>query len=158
MIKKINLYSLLLKFLILIIFTSCGYKNINTLEVDEFFINEININGEPISSYQIKNSLRMYSKENSKKIVNIDIDIKKEKIAKEKDKTGKVKQFNLVLNAKINIKNQITGKIIKFNTSKKISYNVADKHTGTLKNEKQSQKFLNKQITKEIVLKLKNIN
>ena len=84
----------------LISLSACGFKPLNQLsEKKNFFINNIEINGEKRISYIVKNEILLNSSTKSENKINIKLNIKKKKQIKEKNIAGKISSYTITLNA-----------------------------------------------------------
>ena len=81
--------------IILFLLTGCGFKVVNQSELIDFNIENISISGDKRISYIIKNNLLPYSNSDGKKLVNIEIDINKNKFIKEKNIKNEITKFEI---------------------------------------------------------------
>ena len=69
----------------LFIFSGCGFKVVNLSELNNFYINEIDTEGDKRVSYEIRNNLISMTKDPEKKLINLKLNTNKTKIIKEKN-------------------------------------------------------------------------
>ena len=139
----------LLKYLIIFSFiTGCGFKIVNQSELLNFNIIDISISGDNRISYIIKNKLLPYSKDNGKKLIKLEIEIKKDKNIKEKNIKNEITKFEIYINAIVNY-NRETGE--KFVINKRGDYIVTSQYSQTLNNEKKLIKNLSESLAENII-------
>ena len=136
---------------LLIVVSACGFKKINSLKQNLYFVNKIEINGEKKIGHSIKNEIFLSSSSDSEKPINIEINTKKKKEIKEKNIAGKISSYAVSLDVNLSIKSLKDGKKINNNFQKSGSYNVANSHSDTLANEKNTIKNLSEAITEDII-------
>ena len=76
---------------LLIVVSACGFKKINSLKQNLYFVNKIEINGEKKIGHSIKNEIFLSSSSDSEKPINIEINTKK----KERDKRKEYSRKNI---------------------------------------------------------------
>ena len=145
--KLIYLKGVILLFLI----TGCGFKIVNQSEIIDFNINNILTSGDKRVGYIIKNNLLPYSKSNGKKLINIEIEINKDKFIKEKNIKNEITKFEISINALVQYRSAKTGK---FAVSKKGDYNVSSQYSQTLNNEKKLITILSEDLAESIIEEL----
>jgi len=150
-----------LSLLLLLIFASnCnGYKPIFNTAYFQFEINDYEIKGDKLLGNKIYSQLHRLSKASKEKkdITSIDIiiDTSKQKRATSKDSAGKILEYQIVLNTKVNITNYITNETIlnqTFTTSR--NYKTQDQYFDTLKLENQYTEDLIDKTYKDLLIKL----
>ena len=140
--------------MIIISLSSCGYSRLNN-QLNEFKLNNIEINGDQRLSYILKNNLSLLSNSESQKSYDLLINLTSSKTSKIKDSAGKTTRFNMVLNGDLKLTDN--NKVVK-NRSFTISsdYDVSNNHSDTIRNEKNSIQnnidSLSEEITKYIQL------
>ena len=125
-------------FLTILLLTSCGFKRLNINNDNTFEIKEIKITGEKRVGFQIKNQILSSSKSNSAKSFNLEINLAKEKVIKEKDLTNKITKYNLEFKVNIDIIDNNSSDITKYTRTERVPYSVAKTHTATVQNEKSA--------------------
>lgn len=133
--KKINIIKILCLFTLL---SNCGFERMSVLNDNNFEIQKMTLSGNKKIGYNIKNSIMIYSNPKSENKIIINLNVKKEKISKEKNIANKVIKFTLNLSANLEIKelNQINKKIKNFNSS--VDFEVGQNHSNTIIKESKS--------------------
>jgi len=147
----------LICFLILLL-NSCGYKKLNSENVDDFKISKLEINGERKLSYKIKNNIEIYSSQNSKFIYNIKINLISTKETEIKNKAGKTTRYSTKLQADTVISNENTKNEYRKSFTSTHDYDVGSTHSSTLNNEKNANENNINYISNEIIKYLKLLN
>ena len=102
-------------------------------------------------SFLLKNSILLNSNKNSKNIYDVTIELKKNKIDKIKDGSGKTKRVNVSITANLNLKEVNRQNSINRKFEKNGDYDVANSHSDTINNEKIIEKNLIEQLSNEIM-------
>ena len=136
---------------IMFLITSCGFKVVNQSELINFKIAEVSISGDNRISYIIKNKLLPYSTNNTKKSINLEINIKKNKIIKEKNIKNEITKFEILIIAVVEY-NEI--ETAKFEISENGDYTVTSQYSETLNNERKLVKILSENIAENIIEEL----
>ena len=89
-----------------------------------------------------------YSRDNGKKLVNLDIDVKKNKEIKEKNIKNEITKFDVTIVAIVDYSEE---KFEKFIISKKGEYSVTNQYSQTLNNEKKLVKNLSEELAETII-------
>ena len=131
--------------------TSCGFKVVNQSEIINFNIDNITTSGDRRISYIIKNNLLPYSKSDGKKLLNIEIDINKNKSIKERNIKNEITKFQISITAFVQYRSEKNGK---FQISKRGNFNVSNQYSQTLNNEKKLIKMLSESIAESIIEEL----
>ena len=135
--------------ILLIILTSecSGYKPIFQSANLDFKITDHTIRGEKILANKIYSKL--YNLSNSKKNtqntrnINILIDVTKDKKPTIKNSSGKILEYKITLNAKIEVYDFLTDvQILNQNFTSSLNYKIQDKYSDTLILENQSMESL----------------
>ena len=137
--------------IIIFFLTGCGFKVVNQSELLNFNIDNISTSGDNRISYIIKNKLLPYSKSDGKKLVNLEIELNKKKLIKEKNIKNETTKFEISISAIVQFQSDKTGK---FEISKKGDYNVAKQYSQTLNNEKKLIQMLSESIAENIIEEL----
>ena len=148
MTKKLFFFKVVI---ILFLLTGCGFKVVNQSELIDFNIENISISGDKRISYIIKNNLLPYSNSDGKKLVNIEIDINKNKFIKEKNIKNEITKFEISIDASVQYRSEKTGR---FQISKQGDFNVSRQYSQTLINEKNLIKMLSESIADNIIEEL----
>ena len=149
---------LLLIFFLILILNSCGYKKLNSEKLDNFTINELEINGEKKLSYKIKNNIEIYSSQNSKFIYDIKINLISTKETKIKNTAGKTTRYTIKLEAVTLTYNKNTKNVYRKTFTSTNDYDVGSTHSDTLNNEKNAIENNINYISNEIIKYLKLLN
>ena len=141
-----------LKIVILIFLVSnCGFKVVDQSKLINFKVGSISISGDSRVSYIIKNKLLPYSKNNEKKIIDLDIEVKKNKDIKEKNIKNEITKFQISITTNVQYGNNFAEK---FEISKKGDFLVTNQYSQTLNNEKKLIKTLSENLAEELIEKL----
>lgn len=134
-----------------ILLDSCGFKIIKPNKYSQINIQNIEIKGNKNISFLLKNSILLNSNENSKNIYDVTIELKKNKINKIKDGSGKTKRVNVSITANLNLKEINRQNSINRKFEKNADYDVAKNHSDTINNEKIIDKSLIEQLSDDII-------
>ena len=154
-IKKICLITLLL------LFSNCGYKVLDTSKLNNFFIKEIETTGDKRVSFKIKNNLLINTNQNNKSILLLELNTKKTKSVKEKNIKNEITKYEIILSIDLKFNELNSAEKHSINFSINGDYTIGSNYSATLNNEKKiienlienaSDKILN-----EIGLKLNDI-
>ncbi len=148
MIKRLFL---LKSVIIIFLVTGCGFKVVNQSQIIDFNIDNISTAGDKRISYIIKNNLLPYSKSDGKKLLNIEIDINKNKSIKERNIKNEITKFQISITAFVQYRSEKNGK---FQISKRGNFNVSNQYSQTLNNEKKLIKMLSESIAESIIEEL----
>lgn len=141
-------------FLVIFIFlSSCGFKVINLSELNDYYISEVKADGEKKINFIIKNKLlNAFNDENKKNII-IRLSSNKIKSVKEKNINNQITKFEIKISAHVTVLEAEKEKL-NFTINKDGDYLVANRHTDTLSNEKNLEKLLTNNLTKEVLNQL----
>ena len=148
MIKRLFL---LKSVIIIFLVTGCGFKVVNQSQIIDFNIDNISTTGDKRISYIIKNNLLPYSKSDGKKLLNIEIDINKNKSIKERNIKNEITKFQISITAFVQYRSEKNGK---FQISKRGNFNVSNQYSQTLNNEKKLIEMLSESIAESIIEEL----
>jgi len=152
-------YLKLLIFCFLILFlNSCGYKNLNSERLNNYKIDQLDINGDQQQVYKLKNNIEIYSNENSTLIYNIKINLITLKESKIKNTAGKTTRYSKRLQANIVVTNTKNQNEYKKTFSSINDYDVGATHSDTLNNEKNANENNLNFVSNEIIKYLKFLN
>jgi hypothetical protein len=146
--------------LILILFSilflnSCGYKKLNSENLNDFKIDKLEITGEKKLAYKLKNNIEIYSSQNSKFIYDIKINLISTKETKIKNTTGKVTRYTAKFQADTSIINTNTKNVYSKTFNSTNDYDIGSTHSDTLNNEKKAIENNLNYISNEIIKLLK---
>ena len=142
----------------LFIFSSCGFKVVKLSELNNFYINEIDTEGDKRVSYEIRNNLVSMTKNPEKKLINLKLNSNKTKTIKEKNIKNEITKYEINITVKITTYDKRYDIINQFTETSKGSYSISDQHSQTLSNEKKQTKILSKRISERILNKLRDIS
>ncbi|MFL2890080.1 MAG: hypothetical protein ACJZ4O_04450 [Pelagibacteraceae bacterium] len=135
-----NYFKILLIFVIIIPLHSCGYKSVN--KEMKYFINELNVNGNNRMGNELKQEIIFGSKDNNKNNINVSLNVEKSKQVKDRDSSGTITSYYLLVTAKINIKELQTSEKIFKSFIKSGSFGVGSTPSATIENEKKTTENL----------------
>ena len=147
--KKI--FSFLKSVILILILSNCGFKVVDQSKLINFKVDSISISGDSRISYIIKNKLLQYSKNNEKKNIDLDIEIKKNKDIKEKNIKNEITKFQISIITIVQYGDSLSEK---FEILKKGDYSVTNQYSQTLNNEKKLIKSLSENLVEELIEKL----
>ena len=143
--------TILISVIIFFLNTGCGFKVVNQSELINFKIENILTSGDNRISYIIKNKLLPYYKSNGSKLINLEIDLSKNKFIKEKNINNETTKIEISINAVVQYRSDENGE---FRISKRGAYNIADQYSQTLINEKKLIRTLSENIAEKIIEEL----
>ena len=149
---------LILIFFAILFLNSCGYKKLNSKNLNDFKIDKLEISGEKKLAYKLKNNIEIYSSQSSKFIYDIKIDLISTKETKIKNTTGKATRYTNKFQANALITNAKTQNVFKKTFSATNDYDVGSTHSDTLNNEKNAVENNINYISNEIIKYLKLLN
>ena len=148
MINKIK-FTIIFTFVLAL--TSCGYQKVIQNDEPLVYINEFNVeSSNKRLAYLIKNEILLVSKKNAKNKINLNLKLKKNKIGKIKDKSGKITRYTIELSADLSIKKLDDLSLISKSFNKSGDYNIAGNHFDTLNRENKIVKNIAEELTEEI--------
>ena len=145
-------------FLLILLLNSCGYKKLNSENLNNFKINKLEINGERKLTYKLKNNIEIYSSQESKFTYDIKIDLTSIKETKIKNTAGKTTRYSKKFQADVLITSVNTQNVYRKTFSSANDYDVGSTHSETLKNEKNATENNLNYISNEIVKYIKLLN
>jgi len=158
-----NKTNIFFTFIILICLSACGgYNPIFGLTNLEFKITEKKIEGDKQIAKLIYNKLQNVSQANqnneSAKNIVVSLNVNKKKKSTVKDKTGKIKQYKIILDTDVIIKDATSNQeILRRNFSYSSSFEVQKQYSETKKLEdKITQNLINKTY-QELLIKISEI-
>jgi len=137
-------------FILFVFVISCGYRNINLQKENALNVKEIILTGDKKIGYILKNEILLISSSDSVNKLNIDLFTNKEKKINNKDSSGKVTKYDIIVTADLIIENLNNLKTVRKNFIKIGSFDVKKKHIDTIDAEKKETKNLTNQIAEEI--------
>lgn len=141
--------------IIILLVSSCSYQKMNSVNQKKFHIKEFEVFGGNRESFVIQKKIQRFSDSSSENKIKIIIDLKKNKIIKEKNIQNKVIKYNLSLSAEVKIIELNTNKEIKrvFNANQ--NYNVEESYSSTVNNSKVANSLLIDAIVNEVLDQLR---
>jgi len=135
----------------------CGYKVINKAEQSNYSISNISSTGDRRINYILKNNLSLNSKNNSKNVLNLELNSIKTKTVKEKNIQNQIIKYKISVNvnAKFNLINN--QKIYSINSSNNGDYVVSKNQSSTISKEKSLIRNLVENISNDIEDKISAI-
>ena len=146
--RKIVSYILLVN--LLLIFTACGYTIVDRSKLTNFKIVEINTTGEKRINYKLKNKLLINSKDNSEKLIILDLNTNKEKTIKEKNIKNEITKYQINISIDVKLKKIDSGIVEEFSVQKDGDISVASQYSQTLSNEKKLTDLLIEKLADKI--------
>ena len=138
-------------FILSLILSSCGFKQISIKNSELIYIQNINIIDEQRIAYNLKNDILLISDLNSKNKYDVEVKIEKRKKNKIRDKTGSVTRYQILVNASLQLTNLNDNKKTEKVFLRNGDYDVTTIHSNTLNAEKYLIKNLTQQISDDIV-------
>jgi len=135
----------------------CGYKVINKAEQNIYSISNISSTGDRRINYILKNNLSLNSKNNSKNVLNLELNSIKTKTVKEKNIQNQIIKYKISVNvnAKFNLINN--QKIYSINSSNNGDYVVSKNQSSTISKEKSLIRNIVENISNDIEDKISAI-
>ena len=146
--KKKNLY---FSIILLFIFSSCGYQVVDKKKLQTFNILEINTTGEKRINFKLKNKLLSFKKENSKELIILEINSKKNKSVKDKNIKNQITKYQINLDIEVGYRRSNEIKMNSFIVKQNGTYDVSSQHSQTLNNEKKLIDLLINDISEKII-------
>lgn len=145
--KKIKTLSTII---LCVIFISCGFKPVNQKGYGQIHINNINIIGEPRIANALKNKFLTISNINSEKKYDVEVELKKNKKIKIKDRTGKVTRYTLNIESILRLTDLSNNDKIEKNFSSNQDFEVGEIHSDTINNESNARKNVTQLLSDDI--------
>ena len=142
----------------LVIFSGCGFEVVKLSELNNFYINEIDTEGDKRVNYEIRNNLVSMTKNSEKKLINLKLNSNKTKTIKEKNIKNEITKYEINIAVGITTYDRRYDIIHQFTETDKVSYSVSNQHSQTLSNEKKQTKILSKRISERILNELRDIS
>ncbi len=150
----INKFLLFLAFIFII---QCGYKVVNQNELNQYYIESFELEGENRINRVLKRNILFYSKDTNKNIFNIKIKTKKSKKILEKNIKNEIVKYQISINSVVEFYNLKTGKISKDTFAELGDLVVASKNIDTRNNEKKLIEDLIKKMSENIIKKIRSL-
>ena len=148
------------KKLLIIIFSilflnSCGYRNLNSEKLNNYKIDQLDINGDREIVFKIRNNIKIYSDSNANLLFNVKIDLITLRESKIKNTAGKTTRYSKILQANTTVINTNNQNEYKKTFSSSNDYDVGSTHSDTINNEKNAVENNLTYISNEIIKYLK---
>lgn len=144
---KNNNYKNLYLFIILVLFSSCGFKPISSL--NNYKITKLETLGEKRINYILKSKL-VTNRDNYNQRVELKINTKKNKSIKEKNIKNEISKYTITVSADVTYKIIDQNKGDNFSISISGDFEVDDSYSLTITNEKNLIRELSNEISDEI--------
>ena len=144
---KNNNYKNLYLFIILVLFSSCGFKPISSL--NNYKITKLETLGEKRINYILKSKL-VTNRDNYNQRVELKINTKKNKSIKEKNIKNEISKYTITVSADVTYKIIDENKGDNFSISISGDFEVDDSYSLTITNEKNLIRELSNEISDEI--------
>ena len=144
---KNNNYKNLYLFIILVLFSSCGFKPISSL--NNYKITKLETLGEKRINYILKSKL-VTNRDNYNQRVELKINTKKNKSIKEKNIKNEISKYTITVSADVTYKIVDENKGDNFSISISGDFEVDDSYSLTITNEKNLIRELSNEISDEI--------
>ena len=138
-------------FLLLIFVTSCGYKNINLEGENDLNISQIILVGNKKIGRILQSEILLISSSEGNNKIEINLSSNKSKSVSNKDNSGKITKYDIVITADLIITSLNSEKISRKSFVKTGSFDVKTKHIDTINNEKKETRNLTNQVAEEIL-------
>ena len=149
-----NKFTLILAFLFLI---QCGYKVVNHSELNQYYIESFELDGENQINRVIKRNILFYSKDTNENIFNIKIKTKKNKVILEKNIKNEIVKYQISIISTVEFYNLKSREITNATFSEVGDLVVASKNIDTRNNEKKIIENLIKKISDNIIKKMRSL-
>ena len=144
--KKI--YSL---FILLIFVSSCGFKNTNLEGQSNLNISQITLVGNKRIGRALQNEILLISSGEGSDKIEINLSTNKIKKVRNKDNSGKITKYDIVITADLIISSLNSEKTTRRSFVKSGSLDVKSKHIDTINTEKKETRNLINQVAEEIL-------
>ena len=131
--------------------SSCGYQVVDKKELQTFNILEINTSGEKRINFKLKNKLLSFKKENSKELIILEINSKKNKSVKDKNIKNQITKYQINIDIEVGYRRSNEIKMNSFIVKQNGTYDVSSQHSQTLNNEKKLIDLLINDISEKII-------
>tara|TARA_E500000178_G_C17016993_1_gene753519 strand:- start:1476 stop:1946 length:471 start_codon:yes stop_codon:yes gene_type:complete len=154
------MFKIFFTLIIFLLISNCGFQKISEDRINNFQIENFITTGDRKMAAKIKNNILINSRNESKNLISLTLDLNRKKSISEKNSANQITKYLIEMDVQLVLVNEINNKIEKFKINKSMSYNVEDTYTQTLRNEKQILSDLSGKITEEILryIYMKNLN
>ena len=138
-------------FILLMFVSSCGFKNINLEGENDLNISQIILVGNKKIGRVLHNEILLISSSKGSDKIEINLSTDKLRKVSNKDNSGKITKYDIIITADLIITNLNSQKIIRKSFVKSGSFDVKTKHIDTINTEKKETRNLTNQVAEEIL-------
>ena len=138
-------------FILLMFVSSCGFKNINLEGENDLNISQIILVGNKKIGRVLHNEILLISSSKGSDKIEINLSTDKLRKVSNKDNSGKITKYDIIITADLIITNLNSQKIIRKSFIKSGSFDVKTKHIDTINTEKKETRNLTNQVAEEIL-------
>ncbi len=138
-------------FILLMFVSSCGFKNINLEGKNDLNISQIILVGNKKIGRVLHNEILLISSSKGSDKIEINLSTDKLRKVSNKDNSGKITKYDIIITADLIITNLNSQKIIRKSFVKSGSFDVKTKHIDTINTEKKETRNLTNQVAEEIL-------
>ena len=131
--------------------SSCGFKNINLEGENDLNISQIILVGNKKIGRVLHNEILLISSSKGSDKIEINLSTDKLRKVSNKDNSGKITKYDIIITADLIITNLNSQKIIRKSFVKSGSFDVKTKHIDTINTEKKETRNLTNQVAEEIL-------
>ena len=131
--------------------SSCGFKNINLEGENDLNISQIILVGNKKIGRVLHNDILLISSSKGSDKIEINLSTDKLRKVSNKDNSGKITKYDIIITADLIITNLNSQKIIRESFVKSGSFDVKTKHIDTINTEKKETRNLTNQVAEEIL-------
>tara|TARA_Y100001958_G_C20843708_1_gene289179 strand:- start:68 stop:550 length:483 start_codon:yes stop_codon:yes gene_type:complete len=141
--------------ILILLLMGCGYKIVNKNFLNDYKISEIIVTGDRKISYLLENNLRFTNTNESSKNINIQVEVIKDKIVKEKNIQNQITKYQISVRAIVKFEIPEIKKIDNFTIIENGEFSVAARQRETLDNENKLIKNISSNLESEIIQNLR---
>ena len=138
-------------FILLMFVSSCGFKNINLEGENDLNISQIILVGNKKIGRVLHNEILLISSSKGSDKIEINLSTDKLRKVSNKDNSGKITKYDIIITADLIITNLNSQKIRRKSFVKSGSFDVKTKHIDTINTEKKETRNLTNQVAEEIL-------
>ena len=138
-------------FILLMFVSSCGFKNINLEGENDLNISQIILVGNKKIGRVLHNEILLISSSKGSDKIEINLSTDKLRKVSNKDNSGKITKYDIIITADLIITNLNSQRIIRKSFVKSGSFDVKTKHIDTINTEKKETRNLTNQVAEEIL-------
>ena len=139
---------------ITIITTACGFKIVEQTDLGNFYISEIQTNGNNRINYLIKNNLLSTLDNNQKKPLRLILQSEKIKNIKEKNINNEITKYEIIIKIIIKFDEKDLASSDPIVISKVGEFAASEKYSQTINSEKKITELLTDDLSDQIILKI----